>query len=436
MKNRLTWKNCAGPAHPYSLCLLLLSGGVLSEARAQTEIPSEPRGSLTGERALEELRRSLTNEDYNIHYGALRFQTEARAGAAYTDNVFLSGVNRRHDFILNPAVNLAALLPVGRLNELKFSVGLSYNWFAENHSLNSDAPLVSPDSELVFNLFVGDFRIKLHEKFSYQQTLVFNEQTADQSHIYNFTDVGRFDRLDNFIGATVDWDLNKVILSVGYDHENFISTTDEFKYLNRVSEWFTSSANYLLGDKTKAGLEGQVGLHNFDRETIMNDSWRARVGPFAEVRLPKGMILRAGGGYDMARFDSTSAPGNAYDNWYAYGKISQELRWLTHSLAAGRETLLGDNANNLRTTYVRYSVTSDVLKDIDLEGHASANISKEFGGDFEEDFVYYLAGFHVGYRFHKYWSAGVAYELFLKDSETVDRSLHRNLVNLDVTFRF
>jgi len=107
-----------------------------------------------------------------------------------TDNVFLSGANRRDDFIINPEIKLAALLPVSELNILKLSLGLSYEYFVKNTSLNSGAPLVSPDSELVFHVFAGDFHIKLHEKFSYEQTLVLNQMNGDQVRIFNFNDVG------------------------------------------------------------------------------------------------------------------------------------------------------------------------------------------------------------------------------------------------------
>ncbi len=416
--------------------LLVLGGVAMADVVAQTDENSEPRASLAGEQAIQQLKRAMTNEDFNVHYGKVGFRTEARLGASYTDNVFLSPNDAREDFIINPEVDLTAFVPLTEINALNLSLGLSYEWFAKNHDLNGDLPLINPGSELAFNIFAGDFRIKLHDKFSYQQTLVFNQQSGDQMHIYNFTNVGRFDRLDNFVGPTVDWDLNKVILSVGYDHENFITMTERFKYLDRSSEFFTASANYLLGRMTKAGVEAQGALHNYEHETILNDNWRVRVGPFSEVRLPEGMTLRAGGGYDAARFDALATPGNNYDTWYAYGKLQQETKWFTHSVAAGRETLLGDNANNLRTTYLRYSISSDALKDIELEGHFSANFSKEFGGDFHENFVQYAAGCRLGYQFHKYWRAGLAYELFLNESETADRSFHRNLVSLDVTFKY
>jgi len=434
-------------------CLVLLCcfcAGILPEALAQVETLSEPREmlsespdtlsepreSLAGESAARRLSRSLTNEDYNIRIGQIRFQTQARLGAIYTDNVFLSGVNRKDDFILNPEVDLAALMPIGQFNSLRLSVGLGYEWFAKNHSLNGDAPLVNPDSELAFYLFVGDFRIKLHDKFTYQQTLALDEQVPNQVRLYNFTDVARFDRLDNFAGATVDWDLNKVILTASYDHENFKSTTQRFEYLDRASELFALTANYLLGDRTKAGLEGMGAYHNYDTETTLNDNWRGRIGPFAQVRLPKGMVFRAGGGYELARFDDTATAGNEYNHWYAYGKLAQVTKWFIHSLGAGHETLPGDNANNLRTTYVRYSITTDVLRNTDIEGYLSANFSREFGGGYKEKFIHYLAGCRLGYQFAKYWRADLAYELLYKDSDISDQEFHRNRVSMDVTFKF
>jgi hypothetical protein len=209
--------------------LLTIMCGLGPSAFSQIEEQAEPRGSLAGERAIEELKREQTNEVYNVHYGRIGFQVGARLGAAYTDNVFLSGLNRLDDFILRPEVTLGASVPLTELNTLKLSLGVGYEWFAKNQSLNGDAPLVSPDSELMFTMFVKDFRIRLHDQFSYQQTLVFNDQPVNQTRIYNFTNVSRFDRLDNFVGPTVDWDLNKVILTLGYDHENFVSTTEQFK---------------------------------------------------------------------------------------------------------------------------------------------------------------------------------------------------------------
>src|SRR5436305_15231545 len=101
MKKHPIGRRCLGPGNQFSLFLFLCGGGMLWEAFAQTESQSELRGSLAGERAIQELKRSITNEPYNLRYGPVRFQTEARLGAAYTDHVFLSALDQRDDFVLN-----------------------------------------------------------------------------------------------------------------------------------------------------------------------------------------------------------------------------------------------------------------------------------------------------------------------------------------------
>src|SRR5439155_14718795 len=118
------------------------------------------------------------------------------------------------------------------LNALRLSLGLSYEWYLKNRALNADAPLVNPGSELAFNVFAGDFHFQLRERFSYQESLFFNSFSGDNTRFYNFNDVGTFSRLNNEAGLDVDWDLNKVVMSAGYNHENFISTTSAFDYLN------------------------------------------------------------------------------------------------------------------------------------------------------------------------------------------------------------
>jgi hypothetical protein len=234
----------------------------------------------------------------------------------------------------------------------------------------------------------------------------------------------------------VEWDLNKVVLTAGYCHEDFVSYTEEFKYLTRATEWVTNAMSYLLGEQRNVGLESLAGYTSYAEETVLNNNWRWRVGPFGEMKVPDGILMRIGGGYDMARYDSLAVPGNNYDTGYAYAKATQELRLFTHSLEGGRQTVLGDNANNLLMDYVRYSINSDLIKNIDLEGHALANFCREFGGSYEEHFKQYVAGLQVGYQFHKHWRAEAGYEYYWNDSDLEGRTFNRNLVSLGVIFRF
>lgn len=396
---------------------------------------AQRQDSLAGQEAAQALKRSIDAEQYNLQYGPVRLKTGASVGVSYTDNVFYSH-DRKDDLLVNPQITLGALWPITDLNNLRLSLGLAYEWYLENRELNGDAPLVNPGSELVFNLFVGDFRIRLHDRFSYQESLFFNSLSGEGVRFYNFNDVGTFSRLNNHAGFQVDWDLNKVVLSVGYNHENFISTTSIFEYLDRASEWLTASAGFALGDKAQTGLEAQASLHNYERETILNDNWRARGGPFVEVNPQEKISLRAGGGFDTARYEDTVLNNSDYETYYAYARIRQETRLFSHTLTAGREQVLGDNANNLRTTYVRYSISSPVITHVDLGADLSVNFAEEFGGTFEEDFTYYGAGFRIGYQFHKFWRADLGYEFRLKESNLALRDFHRNRVTLAATYSF
>jgi hypothetical protein len=416
---------------PRFLRLVLAGGFMFSEWSAQ----AQTRESLAGEEAAQALKKSIAAEEYNWSVGPVRLRTEANLRLGYTDNVFFSDADRRADFLVNPEVALRGLWPVTELNTLRLSLGLGYEWYLNNKTLNSDAPLINPDSEMLFHVFVGDFRIRLREKFSYQESLFFNSTAGTVERFFNFTDVGKFTRWDNLAGLEVVWDLNELVLSAGYDHENFMPVTSRFGYMERASEWFTASAAFRLGDQVQVGLEGQGGLHDYEQETTLHDNWRGRGGPFNEHNSEDKISLRAGGGFDTARFDAPAA-ADGFDDYYAYGRIRQETRLFAHALTASREHLLGDNADNLQLTQVRYSISSPVVKHVEVGAELSVNFAEEFGGAFREEFDYYRAAVGIGYQFHKHWRTGLGYEFFIKNSDLPARDFLRNRVSLYLTFAY
>src|SRR6266850_1719088 len=141
----------------------------------------QPRESLAGESAAQTLKRSIEAEEYNLRYGPVRLKTGASVGVSYTDNVFYSH-DPKEDFLVNPEITLAALWQMTDLNALRLSLGIAYEWYLKNQALNGDTPLINPGSELAFNLFIGDFRIRLHERFSYQESLFFNSFSGENAH--------------------------------------------------------------------------------------------------------------------------------------------------------------------------------------------------------------------------------------------------------------
>jgi hypothetical protein len=98
--------------------------------------------------------------------------------------------------------------------------------------------------------------------------------------------------------------------------------------------------------------------------------------------------------------------------------------------------VLGDNANNLDTTFVRYRISSPVVRNVDLGAVVSVNFAEEFGGAFEEDFTYYRGGLRVGYQFHRDWRAEARYDVTVKESDEALRDFYQNRVMVGVAFRF
>jgi hypothetical protein len=398
---------------------------------------AQERSSLAGEKAAENLKAANEAEakSYNLHYGPVDFRLGGGVLFGYTDNVFYSETNRQDDFMIDPHVDFTGFMRVSEINALRLSVDVGYEYYLNNHVLNADAPMVNPNTEMSFNIFVSNFHIQLHEKFSYLETLFINTSPS-QSLLFNFNNVsGTFVRWDNLAGFNMDWDLDRVIITASYDHETFQSSTADFEYLNRSSELMTGSAGLLLGDHFKVGPEIRASWNDYDSETTLNDNWRTKVGPFMEAQLPWNITLRAGGGNDSAAFDHAGAASDL-ETYYAYGTASQETRVFKHSLSAGRESSLGDNANNLEDIYVRYAISTPIMEHVDLGADGAVHIDKEYGGagGFSEDYTYYVAGLRAGYQLHKYWRADVGYEYLLKDSNLPERTFHRNQVTVGLTF--
>src|SRR5438874_11768640 len=206
------------------------------------------RPSLAGEAAAEARRQSIDKIPYNLQVGPIKFRFSATMGVEYNDNVnlaedgsavFLSPTgpilvttSPQEDFILRPQINLDALWPITQLNTLRLDIGIGHAFYLDHSNYDTNSVLISPGSQLAFDIFVGDFRINLHDRFSLQQDPV------DEIALSNVADYGRF---ENTAGVSVLWDLNQAVVTLGYDHYNFIATNDQFDYLDRNADIFSGS---------------------------------------------------------------------------------------------------------------------------------------------------------------------------------------------------
>ncbi|HEV3409523.1 MAG TPA: outer membrane beta-barrel protein [Chthoniobacterales bacterium] len=415
------------------LPLLLVAGMV----RAQEAV----RPSLAGEAAAEARRQTLDRIPYNLLVGPVRFRFSATAGLEYNDNINISEINEQEDFIFRPMINLNTLWPVTQLNTLRFDLGLSYAFYFDHSEYNTDGLLLAPGSALSFDLFVGDFRINFHDRFSLEQDPI------DEPQLNDVADYGRF---QNTAGVSVLWDLNKAVATFGYEHYTFIATNDEFDYLDRNAEMLTASLSVAATSTTGVGLEGAFVFNNYDRD-ILNDSETLSGGVFVETQLSNYIKLRVAGGYQRISFDNDFVrlegfPDGGFvllpddselDDFYLNALISHRINAaITQRLSLGHESQLGVNSNYIKLNYIRHTATWNIINRTLLSTEFFYEDAEDSGGFIDEHLHRYGGALTLGYQLTRHVTLGARYQYTQKDSDVPLRDYKQNRVSIDGTYSF
>jgi len=396
------------------------------------------RSSIAGERAAAERKRALENQSYNLRLGPVSFLLDSSLSFELNDSVNLSTAGNQEDLIVRPQLNTRAYWPLTEKNALYFSVGVGYAKYF-NHPVY-DRFLVTPGSELSFDLFVKDFRFTFFDRFSYTQNPLDNGAISG---------VANYGGLDNQAGLNALWDLNKAILSVGYAHANWISSTPQFAYLDRASELFFARAAFLPNPTTAVGIEATGSLTEYD-QSFLNNSVGFSAGVFAEWKLTPKLQLKPRVGYVNYQFDTEGPIGRAGNPSTYYFSLDIDHRLnesISHSLEGGREVRLGTFSDFEELYFVRHGITWNLIKDV----HLSTQWFYEHGTYppfvffvatnqpvflFGETFDRFGAGLSLSYRLMEKLYISLAYRFTLKDSDQRVRDYQQNALTLGLTYRF
>ncbi|PZR73913.1 MAG: hypothetical protein DLM73_09450 [Chthoniobacterales bacterium] len=444
-------------ARKIALALLVPLLGAAPIARAQDAI----RPSLAGEQAAEARRQSIDKIPYNLQLGPMKFRFSATMGIEYNDNINLAEDGSalipsptgpilvttmpQSDIILRPQVNIDALWPITQLNTLKLDLGVGYAIYLDHSSYNTTGVLIQPGSQLAFDIFVSDFRINLHDRFSLEQ-----DPVAEVA-LSNVADYGRF---QNTAGISVLWDLNKAVVTLGYDHYNFISTNSVFDYLDRNADIVSGSIGFTPTSTMTVGIEGSIVNTSYD-QNILNDSVNYSVGGFLETQLTSYLKLRVAGGYQMINFDNTGLVNDAHDlnDYYANVLLSHRVNSvLTQNISAGHETQLGVNSNYVKLNYVRHTANWNILYHTLLSTELFYEDADDSGGSgilfapvpgvpninpFVAEHIHRYGGaVTVGYQLTPHVTLGLRYQYTQKDSDQPLRDYRQNRVGFDGTYSF
>ncbi len=393
------------------------------------------RPSLAGEAAAEARRQDIDRIPYNLMMGPVRLRVSATVGVEYNDNINFAEVNTQDDVIIRPNVDIDAIWPVTQLNTLRLDLGLGYAFYLDHSEDNTNGILIAPKSQIALDIFVGDFRINLHDRMLLQQDPI------QQPALSNVADYGRF---ENTAGVGVLWDLNKALVTLGYDHYNYVSTTDEFNYLNRNAEELSGAIEALVSSTTGVGIEGNAVFTYYDQH-VLNDSNTYSLGAFVESQLTNNLKVRVAGGYQWIDFDRNAVDffgvlvpdQKDADDFYANILIGHRLNAVfSHSLSAGHENQLGINSNYITLNYVRYTTTWNLIRRTLLSTEFFFEDADESGGFIDEHFHRLGGAITLGYQLTPHVTLGLRYQGTSKDSDVQLRDYTQNRVSLDGTYSF
>ncbi len=412
--------------------------------RAQDAI----RPSLAGEAAAEARRQSLDRIPYNILVGPVRFRMSATAGIEYNDNVNFAEVNEQEDFVFRPQVNFNALWPITQLNTLRLDLGIGYAFYLDHSEYNTNAILLQPNSQLSFDVFVSDFRINFHDRFSLEQDPV------GEPGLSNVADYGRF---ENTAGVSVLWDMNKAVVTFGYDHYNFIATNDDFSYLDRHAEILMGTISVAATSTTGVGLEGNYVFTRYDQD-LLNDSDTFSLGAFVETQITNYLEAAARGwlpeyffrwqyrgpGTLPSGISSRAAPSFPtyndsanLDDYYINLLLSHRINAsLTQRLSVGHEAQLGVNSNYIELNYIRHTATWNIINRTLLATELFYEDADDSGGFIDEHLQRYGGALSLGYQLTRHVTLGARYQYTRKDSDVPLRDYKQNRVSIDGTYSF
>jgi hypothetical protein len=407
------------------------------------------RPSLAGQAASDARQQDVSRIPYNLLLGPVRFRVGASVGLEYNDNVTYAETNTQDDFIVTPNLTLDAIWPLTQLNTLRLDLGIGYSFYLDHSQYNTDKILIAPKSQIGFDIFVGDFRINIHDRMQLQQDPI------QEGALSNVVDYGRF---ENTGGVSVLWDLNKLLFQLGYDHYNFVSTTSVFDYLNRNSEIFQGSAAFIVNPTITVGAEGNAVFTRYD-QSVLNDNEDYSVGGFVEVELTNNLKARAAGGYQWINFDHnfvtfTFGPFNFLvpdhkdlESYYINGLIAHRINaTLSQTVSAGHENQLGVNSNYITLNYVRHTLTWNLIRNTLLSTEFFFEDAKESGGfagffspvplGTPEHFHRIGGAITLGYQLTPHVTLGVRYQGTSKDSNLLLRDYNQNRISVDGTYSF
>jgi hypothetical protein len=375
---------------------------------------------------------------YNLLLGPTAWRFSSGLGLEFTDNYNLQQ-NKQSDFIIQPSLNTAMHWPVTQKNSLDISVGAGYSEYLE-HSDNSQF-FITPGSGLSFDVYVGDFKINLHDRvtiteYGYQNP---GANGGGQNQV----------SLQNTIGASTLWDLEKVVVNFGYDHDNSTSlSSGQNTQPDSATENFFANGGVRVRPELLLGLEAGGTIINYSQNNATNalvtpNATQWSVGAFASAKVSEYIDVRLDAGYADYIPDSTSDTNlvtqNASGLYYSLSLSHRVNQHLNYTLSAGRSTDLSAYGQAQTYYFVSLSPNWNFLQKYTVstpvawrQGNSIYGTTTSGNGEYNQ----YQVGLNVGRSLTKKLSATFTYQFVVETSGQANLNYNVNIVGLNFAYQF
>jgi hypothetical protein len=368
-------------------------------------------------------------EKYNMALGPLRLSVAAGVSLEYNDNIELADSNRKEDFILHPSIDIDAALPISDMNTLRFSLGIGYAKYFSHSEFDTDGLLLSPKSELAFTMLIGEVKVTLRDRFSYQE----DNYTTPQ-----ISNVGVYRRFENAASIQFDWDVNAYLtMTGGYEHYNLWSRDPQFDSFDHSVDTIFFKPGYKITPTVTVGLSTSFSWINYDKN-IQSDGTSWLIGPFINWAPTESTNIYVEGGYQLMNFDTSTVAGDSgnVDSWYVKTEINNQIsEYLSHRLAFTKTSEAGYGSDYYDIYHVEYSLRWKATPSFIVDPSAFYEHYETSGtGGEEADRI----GLALGLRYIITPSVtlGADYRFLLKDSNLDNADYRQNVAMLSLYYNF
>ena len=374
---------------------------------------------------------------YNLLVGPTAWRFVGGLATEYNDNVRLQE-NAESDLVLRPNLNVQMHWPVSLKNSFDVSLGVGYSEYVQHQDLSQI--YITPLSGLSFDVYVGDFKINVHDQINITEYAYQNPGAGGNNK--------NLISLQNTAGTDALWDLDNVVSSLGYDHANYLSLSHSQGQPDVSSEnLFGNAGVWALPSQLLLGLEAGGSLINYNQQTLSGspvaNAVQWNIGAFASAQISQNISIRLDSGYSDYIPDSagTNLLTSDTSGFYLSLSISHRVnKVLSYTLSAGRSTDLSAYGQPQTYYFVRLNPNLNLFNKYslgtqfwwqqasDVYNSATAGIGK---------YDQYGVGFNINHDINKHLSASVYYQFVKYSGSNLSVTRYTDdIVGLSFNYRF